>query len=550
MDNNPVRIVKVNVEVPQLSGKLLSQQGEHLATELQYYLPTEWLNPEYTYRVKFKLPDGDIKYADLEYDEKFLAFRVPQALTLLSGILEAQLTIYKDSVVAKCYVAYFKIQQSINVPQEVEDKYVGLLEDTIYKAIVSSGGASQKYVYFKMLCPLWSTPRVYFFNTTYSEGYLYDESWGWTSSPYMLLNEEGYYYFPIIPGFENVIFFCDHTTSDGFNYKTNTLTLPKSHWFDTPLFVQSDIGFDGFWADYRTKRTKLLIQHNIHTGTYCPLVSTKVDNIVCITPEGTSEFEIRDLGLVPNTYINSIKGIKTSQHYEVVEFPITCTNVEFDFVTTDPYLCVEVFRHRVGFPMQWACYEYPVAYLDGIFLSGDYSNTGEMKIFNAMNDEVLKRRVMSSADLVTTNLDIKNVERRVNYLEDAVYRNAIPFDEGNNPGSVDVLWDGVYRSMYYNLRWQRVGNVVFCSLKFNDTEWVFHVQQNSNIILRRALPYFAENSRTVFMDYVSPLVLVRLSVGYEIYSQDVRLITSPFTKPSSYNKDPMSYYNFSYYIMG
>ena len=126
------RVVKFNVEVNQLTGKLLAYQGEHLATELQIFLPNHLMSSEYTYKLSFVLPNGEPEYAILEYGNEYLKFLVPQALTLLSGKIQVQLTISSENVIIKSYTQSYTIPPSLNDPiKEVDDKFVGLLDKAI-----------------------------------------------------------------------------------------------------------------------------------------------------------------------------------------------------------------------------------------------------------------------------------------------------------------------------------------------------------------------------------------------------------------------------------
>lgn len=126
------RIVKFNVEVNQLTGKLLAYQGEHLATELQIFLPKHLMSSEYTYKLSFVLPNGEPEYAILEYGNEYLKFLVPQALTLLSGKIQVQLIISSEDTIIKSYTQGYTIPPSLNDPlKEVDDKFVGLLDKVI-----------------------------------------------------------------------------------------------------------------------------------------------------------------------------------------------------------------------------------------------------------------------------------------------------------------------------------------------------------------------------------------------------------------------------------
>lgn len=127
------RIVNFNIDANQISNTMLSYQGEHLATELRIHLSEKLLSSDCTYKLLFYLPNGDAKYAVLEYTKRYLKFLIPQSLTMLSGSIKVQLIITdNDNTIIKSRTQRYTIVPSDNVTtKEVDDKYIGLLDGKI-----------------------------------------------------------------------------------------------------------------------------------------------------------------------------------------------------------------------------------------------------------------------------------------------------------------------------------------------------------------------------------------------------------------------------------
>ena len=127
------RIVNFNIDANQISNTMLSYQGEHLATELRIHLSDKLLSSDCTYKLLFYLPNGEAKYAVLEYTKRYLKFLIPQSLTMLSGSIKVQLIITdNDNTIIKSRTQSYTIVPSDNVTtKEVDDKYIGLLDGKI-----------------------------------------------------------------------------------------------------------------------------------------------------------------------------------------------------------------------------------------------------------------------------------------------------------------------------------------------------------------------------------------------------------------------------------
>lgn len=105
--------------------------GEHLATVLKYKLPNTLQGDEYTYVLCFENDKGTF-YANI--DASPVEYLLPQGL-MVQGTLHCQLTILKDSgqTVYKSPDYQLEIFQSIESTDQVDEKYAGLIDDSIAK---------------------------------------------------------------------------------------------------------------------------------------------------------------------------------------------------------------------------------------------------------------------------------------------------------------------------------------------------------------------------------------------------------------------------------
>lgn len=112
--------------------------GEHLATTLILALPDELKQTEYTYRLDFKTVNNSYTACI----DSVLSFALPQALTI-AGTLTVQLTISNETeVIYKTQPVKLTIKESINAVEEVDDKYVGLLNEKLedFQAVLDKLG--------------------------------------------------------------------------------------------------------------------------------------------------------------------------------------------------------------------------------------------------------------------------------------------------------------------------------------------------------------------------------------------------------------------------
>lgn len=305
-----------------------------------------------------------------------------------------------------------------NKSKNLDTDAVYFIEDTqqIYKGpTLYAESAADDIIYFKLSCAEWTSPRIYFFNNHPSgvadpPDAIYDTAYSWDNAPYMLYDEtSGYYYYPMLPGYDSVIFYCDCKNSDGFNFKTKICHIPPRSWYKTPLYIQSDIGYDGFWADYATRTTKLLIQHNPHHRYQDPMIDTAVtDATYCINSE-TISITPKSLGMV----VNLGTGAANRSHYEYLEFPIDADNVTYNYTeydrSTGSSVCI--FNRQVSLSLTDIGYIYPVMYLHGTCLSEDATILGTVSGFNAADDSALFSTICNDRDLSLVQKHLEHLER-------------------------------------------------------------------------------------------------------------------------------------------
>lgn len=329
-----------------------------------------------------------------------------------------------------------------------------------YKKDILKGASDilqdSNFIYFKKECDNWSTPRIYFFNKQYPDGENL-EAWAFGDSPYMLQNGEGYYYYPKINGYDNVIFFCDKRDSSYFNYKTQDLTIPASSWYKAPLFVQSEIGYDGFWADYNTKKTKILVQLNwtnrvsdIYKNSSIDVEYLDVNNVKIIS-------EICDFGMITNGMFGKDGAIKNP--YKYIELPIDFLELSITFHSGAYTKSYPAKRYET-------CYEYPVLYNDDLYDTS--TDSGVLYYFNAYADENLKEKLQSyNRELLyrieEAENDLKTVKTDLANLSDNLKT------ECGWTGSKDIIVmdDGdIYVVGKVHTRYFKIGRLIICYIEF------------------------------------------------------------------------------------
>lgn len=314
------------------------------------------------------------------------------------------------------------------------------------------------FIYFKKECNNWDVPRIYFFNKQYPDGGNL-EAWAFGDSPYMIQNEDGYYYYPKIKGYDNVIFFCDKT-ADGWNYRTNDLTIPASSWYKAPLFVQSEIVYDGFWADYNTKTTKLLVQldwsgsavSNIYKDSAISAEYVSVDEVKTVP-------DIYDFGMVRNGIFGESSDIRNP--YKYIELPIDFTDLSITFNGVSNNM---TYTKTYAVKRREICYEYPVAYCGDLYSS---SNSQVLSYFNAYVDENLRNKLDShiriKSDLYYSNQAVKNLQTGIDNI-----KQNLNVSYGDT-GVIDVLIrdDGDdYYVGFVRTQYCKIGKLITCFIHY------------------------------------------------------------------------------------
>lgn len=112
--------------------------GEHLATTLVWSLPDELISSNYTYRLDFATNSNSY----IGHIGNNLTYELPQAL-MIAGTLVVQLTISnKTEVIYKTQHVKLTIKESINATEEVDEKYVNLLDEKLndFQAVLDKLG--------------------------------------------------------------------------------------------------------------------------------------------------------------------------------------------------------------------------------------------------------------------------------------------------------------------------------------------------------------------------------------------------------------------------
>lgn len=403
------------------------------------------------------------------------------------------------------------------------------------------------FIYFKKECENWDAPRIYFFNKEYSENGNH-EAWGFNDSPYMIQNEDGYYYYPRIKGFDNVIFLCDKT-ADGWNYRTNDLTIPASSWYKAPLFVQSEIGYDGFWADYNTKTTKLLVQldwtsavSNIYKDSAISAEYVSADKIKTVP-------DIYDFGMVRNGIFSENSDIRNP--YKYIELPIDFTDLSITFSgisnNTTYSKMYDAKRYQI-------CYEYPVAYCGDLYMS---ANSQELSYFNAYVDDNLRSKLDScigiKSNLYQTNQTVNNLQTGLDNI-----KQNLNVSYGDT-GVIDVLIRDSgddYDVGFVRTQYCKIGKLITCFIHYelySDDPDLDVVSLNPSTRSSSVLPY-TMSSKLAYNTYF------QVGTYKNSASKEFSIVLSPqgrmeFVKPVSGHYNFFEYFNgvsgnlsFSYYI--
>ena len=133
--------------------------------------------------------------------------------------------------------------------------------------ISSNVPPSEDMIYFQKHCVNWGTPKIYYwspadFQSPTSQG----SAWSFDNSPEMIEISENLYAYPRL-NYKNVMFWYEY-------YTTSDLLVPPIDMITAPVYVQSNIGYDGIWGDLADHQMKVYIQSgSSRSGPSCPNVS-------------------------------------------------------------------------------------------------------------------------------------------------------------------------------------------------------------------------------------------------------------------------------------
>ena len=105
--------------------------GEHLATELLFDLPERLRSAGFVYTLNFEDGNGNISVGTV--NRSSMSFVIPMELTY-TNTLRAELVIMDNSeMIFKSNVFILNLQNAVEITGEVQNRYEGLLEDTLEK---------------------------------------------------------------------------------------------------------------------------------------------------------------------------------------------------------------------------------------------------------------------------------------------------------------------------------------------------------------------------------------------------------------------------------
>lgn len=436
-------------------------------------------NNKYTFEIPIKF-----QYTTCPRLGFYFKFTNQDGVVGKTNVVETPILYHNDNTI--------DVSNSIQVFEKYKKNILKNASDVLYNS---------NFIYFKKECDNWDTPRIYFFNKEYSEGQIDFESWTFNDSPYMLQNEDGYYYYPRIKGYGNVIFFCDKTDSV-WNYKTNDLTIPASTWYKTPLFVQSEIGYDGFWADYNTKTTKLLVQldwatvvPNVYRDSAISAEYISADKVKTVS-------KICDFGMVRNGVFNT----EIRNPYKYIELPIDFTDLSITFNGVSNNT---TYTKTYNAKKLEICYEYPVTYCGDLY---DNSYNLGLRYFNAYVDENLKYKLENPDKELLRRVESNKIE-----LERHIRKAAI--ESGHNTGS-DIYdndnWDGTLEAeatLYY----YKIGRLITCFIRLYLRNTLEEDCPRNWISISNLLPYIVSKqspSPSIDIPMGTSNVSMQLSNGY------------------------------------
>lgn len=116
--------------------------GENLATELLFDLPERLRSINFVYVLNFEDGNGNVNVATVNRSN--MSFVIPRELTD-TNTLRAELVILDNSeMIFKSNVFILNLQNAIEIPENIQNRYEGLLEDTLdkFQALIEQIGTA------------------------------------------------------------------------------------------------------------------------------------------------------------------------------------------------------------------------------------------------------------------------------------------------------------------------------------------------------------------------------------------------------------------------
>ncbi len=113
------------------SDDVLGYSGKHLATAMVFKLPEQLVNSSYIYTVNFEDETGNVRVGTLTMPDFLLT--VPRELTSTSKLKASLVITDETGVVFKSSSVTLNIHSGVELPEDVENRYIGLLEDALSK---------------------------------------------------------------------------------------------------------------------------------------------------------------------------------------------------------------------------------------------------------------------------------------------------------------------------------------------------------------------------------------------------------------------------------
>lgn len=111
------------------SDDTIGYTGDNLSTTLVFKLPENLIDSNYIYTINFEDGNGNGTVGAIMNSD--FTFAVPNALTATNTLKAELLVLCNNNVIFNSSVINFKIHSGISIPNETQNKYIGLLEETL-----------------------------------------------------------------------------------------------------------------------------------------------------------------------------------------------------------------------------------------------------------------------------------------------------------------------------------------------------------------------------------------------------------------------------------